>query len=82
MRNFDVILLTTMNIIYKIHGGLKESPFGDASRQQVRIDSSQQFSSVRADELLVSQKMNELRQKARSLMMFAGMVSSSDSQNR
>lgn len=36
MRNFDVILLTTMNIIYKIHGGLKESPYGDASRQQVR----------------------------------------------
>lgn len=35
VRNFDVILLTTMNIIYKIHGGLKESPFGDASRQQV-----------------------------------------------
>ncbi|ORY89113.1 NIC-domain-containing protein [Leucosporidium creatinivorum] len=53
VRNFDVILLTTMNIIYKIHGGLKESPFGDASRQQ---------------------KMNELRQKARSLMMFAGML--------
>ena len=35
VRNFDVILLTTMNIIYKVHGSLKESPFGDASRQQV-----------------------------------------------
>lgn len=28
-----------MNIIYKIHGGLKESPYGDASRQQVRLRS-------------------------------------------
>ena len=54
VRNFDTILLTTMNVIYKIHHGLKESPFGDATRQQ---------------------RMNELRGKARSLMMFAGMVS-------
>lgn len=35
VRNFDLILLTTMNVIYKIHAGLKESPFGDAGRQQV-----------------------------------------------
>lgn len=37
IRNFDIILLTTMNIIYKLHQGLKESVFGDASRQQVRF---------------------------------------------
>lgn len=35
VRNFDIILLTTMNVIYKTHQTLKESPFGDASRQQV-----------------------------------------------
>ena len=33
IRNFDTILLTTMDIIYKLHTALKESPFGDASRQ-------------------------------------------------
>ncbi|KAM0753758.1 NIC-domain-containing protein [Meredithblackwellia eburnea MCA 4105] len=53
VRNFDVILLTTMNIIYKLYGALKESPFGDVSRQQ---------------------RMMDLRAKARSLMMFAGML--------
>ncbi|SCZ89311.1 BZ3500_MvSof-1268-A1-R1_Chr1-1g01098 [Microbotryum saponariae] len=54
VRNFDTILLTTMQLIYKIHQAFKSSPFGDAARQQ---------------------SMVELRQKARSLMMFAGMVS-------
>ncbi|KAK4050856.1 nuclear pore complex subunit [Microbotryomycetes sp. JL201] len=34
IRNFDTILLTTMNMIYKAHQQLKDSPFGDASRQQ------------------------------------------------
>ncbi|KAM0790861.1 hypothetical protein ACM66B_004702 [Microbotryomycetes sp. NB124-2] len=53
IRNFDVILLTTMNMIYKAHQLLKDSPFGDASRQQ---------------------RMAELRQKARSLITFAGML--------
>lgn len=53
LRNFDTVLLTTMNVLYKIHSGLKESPYGDASRQQ---------------------KMNEIRKKARALMMYAGML--------
>lgn len=53
LRNFDTILLTTMNILYKIHSQLKESPYGDASRQQ---------------------KMNDVRKKARALMMFSGML--------
>ncbi len=53
VRNFDVILLAAMNVIYQLHKQLKESPFGDASRQQ---------------------RMGELRGKARSLMMFAGML--------
>ncbi|SCV71462.1 BQ2448_3050 [Microbotryum intermedium] len=53
VRNFDTILLTTMQLIYKIHQALKASPFGDAARQQTMV---------------------ELRQKARSLMMFAGML--------
>lgn len=44
VRNFDVILLTTMNIIYKVHGSLKESPFGDASRQQVSVGQPSQVS--------------------------------------
>lgn len=41
VRNFDVILLTTMNTIYKLHGALKESPFGDAGRQQVEFSLSE-----------------------------------------
>jgi nuclear pore complex protein Nup93 len=53
LRNFDTVLLTTMNILYKIHAALKESPYGDASRQQ---------------------KMNDIRKKARALMMYAGML--------
>ncbi|KAK4705630.1 nuclear pore complex protein Nup93, partial [Phenoliferia sp. Uapishka_3] len=53
IRNFDGILLTTMDIIYKLHSALRESPFGDASRQERMVD---------------------LRSKARSLMMFAGML--------
>ncbi|GAA6062838.1 hypothetical protein JCM10212_001844 [Sporobolomyces blumeae] len=53
VRNLDVVLLTTMTILYKLHQQLKESPYGDQSRQQ---------------------KMIELRGKARSLMMFAGML--------
>ncbi|GAA5859368.1 hypothetical protein JCM1840_004583 [Sporobolomyces johnsonii] len=53
VRNLDVVLLTTMTILYKLHQQLKESPFGDQSRQA---------------------KMVELRSKARSLMMFAGML--------
>jgi nuclear pore complex protein Nup93 len=36
VRNFDGILITTMSTIYKIHTALKESPYGDAGRQQVR----------------------------------------------
>lgn len=53
LRNYDTILPTTMNILYKLHTALKESPYGDASRQQ---------------------KMNDLRKKARALMMFAGVL--------
>lgn len=53
LRNFDTVILTTMNILYKIHAQLKESPYGDASRQQ---------------------RMNDVRKKARALMMFAGML--------
>lgn len=53
LRNFDTVLLMTMNILYKIHAALKESPYGDASRQQ---------------------KMNDIRKKARALMMYAGML--------
>jgi nuclear pore complex protein Nup93 len=53
LRNFDTLLLTVMNILYKIHSNLKESPYGDASRQQ---------------------KMNDVRKKARALMMYAGML--------
>lgn len=53
LRNFDTILITTMNILYKLHTQLKESPYGDASRQQ---------------------QMNGIRQKARALMMYAGML--------
>lgn len=33
LRNLDTILLTTMHILYKIHTQLKESPYGDPSRQ-------------------------------------------------
>ena len=38
LRNFDIILLTTLNVLYKIHSFLKESPYGDASRQQKMLD--------------------------------------------
>jgi nuclear pore complex protein Nup93 len=34
-RNFDNVLVTTMNILHKLHTELKESPYGDANRQQV-----------------------------------------------
>jgi hypothetical protein len=37
VRNCDVVLLTTLNIIYRLYGSLKESPFGDAGRQQVSV---------------------------------------------
>lgn len=37
-RNFSEILLMTMNILFKVHQGLKESPYGDASRQNVRFN--------------------------------------------
>jgi len=53
VRNFDVILLAAMNVLYQLHRQLKESAFGDSAR---------------------AQRMAELRQKARSLMMFAGML--------
>ena len=53
LRNLDTVLLNTMNILYKMHTALKESPYGDASRQET---------------------MNQLRMKARALMMFAGML--------
>lgn len=53
LRNIDTILLNTMNILYKMHSTLKESPYGDSSRQET---------------------MNQLRMKARALMMFAGML--------
>jgi len=33
LRNIDAILLTTMNLLYKIHTSIKESPYGDPSRQ-------------------------------------------------
>ncbi|TIA94364.1 hypothetical protein E3P81_00121 [Wallemia ichthyophaga] len=52
-RNFSDILLVTMNILFKIHANLKESPFGDTSRQN---------------------KMGQLRAKARTLMMFVGLL--------
>ncbi|GAA5876807.1 hypothetical protein JCM16303_006291 [Sporobolomyces ruberrimus] len=39
VRNLDIILLTTMTILYKLHQQLKESPFGgDQSRQQKMIE--------------------------------------------
>jgi nuclear pore complex protein Nup93 len=34
-RNFDAVMLTAMNIIYALHQQLKESPYGDSSRQNV-----------------------------------------------
>jgi len=33
VRNFDAILLFAMNILFSIHQRLKESPYGDVSRQ-------------------------------------------------
>ncbi|GAA5897343.1 linker nucleoporin NIC96 [Sporobolomyces salmoneus] len=39
VRNLDIILLTTMTILYKLHQQLKDSPFGgDQSRQQKMIE--------------------------------------------
>ncbi|GAA5959783.1 hypothetical protein JCM3765_000101 [Sporobolomyces pararoseus] len=39
VRNLDIILLTTMTILYKLHQTLKDSPFGaDQSRQQKMIE--------------------------------------------
>ncbi|TIC03273.1 NIC-domain-containing protein [Wallemia mellicola] len=52
-RNLSDVLLITMNILFKIHANLKESPFGDSSRQN---------------------KMSQLRAKARTLMMFVGLL--------
>lgn len=40
IKNFDLILLNTMKIIFKLHSGLKESVYGDASRQQVCVPSN------------------------------------------
>lgn len=40
VRNFDAILLFAMNILFSIHQRLKESPFGDVSRQNVSISKS------------------------------------------
>ena len=34
-KNFSDVLLVTMNILFKLHANLKESPFGDSSRQNV-----------------------------------------------
>ena len=38
VRNFDAILLTAMNLLFSIHTQLKESPYGDSSRQQKMAD--------------------------------------------
>ncbi|GAA5938812.1 linker nucleoporin NIC96 [Sporobolomyces koalae] len=39
VRNLDIILLTTMTILYKLHQQLKDSPFGgDQSRQHKMIE--------------------------------------------
>lgn len=34
-RNFDSILLAAMNVLYMLYMQLKQSPYGDNSRQQV-----------------------------------------------
>ncbi|ORX90251.1 NIC-domain-containing protein [Basidiobolus meristosporus CBS 931.73] len=52
-RHFPDILLTTMNVLSKIYGPLKNSPYSDSARQN---------------------KMLLIRQKARALMVFAGMI--------
>lgn len=37
VRNFDIILLNTMQGVYRLHQELKESVFGDAGRAQVSL---------------------------------------------
>ncbi|KAE8233911.1 hypothetical protein CF326_g1051 [Tilletia indica] len=52
-RNLSDLLIITMKIIHQLHQALKDSPYGDASRQQ---------------------RMLDLRNKARNLMSWAGML--------
>ncbi|KAK0531229.1 nuclear pore complex subunit [Tilletia horrida] len=52
-RNLSDLLIITMKIIHQLHQTLKDSPYGDASRQQ---------------------RMLDLRNKARNLMTWAGML--------
>ena len=75
-KNFSEILLLAMNCISKLYLGLKDTPFGDASRQQV---CGKDVRTVDADahthRLFPSlQRMAEYRSKARALMLFAGML--------
>lgn len=37
VRNFDAILLSAMDVLHKLYMQLKESPYGDNSRQNVRL---------------------------------------------
>jgi nuclear pore complex protein Nup93 len=68
IRNFATVLLTTMGCLYKLYSELRESSYGGVGRQEV---SSQRPTASITD---TAQSMNTLRLKARTLLVYAGML--------
>jgi nuclear pore complex protein Nup93 len=73
-KNFSEILLLAMTCISKLYLLLKDTPFGDASRQQVSSRDRERKNLNLYLILNFPQRMTEYRNKARALMLFAGML--------
>lgn len=68
-KNLSEILLLVMNCISKLYQALKNSPYGDVNRQQVSLTII-----IQCNSLTRLQRLTEYRNKARALMLFAGML--------
>lgn len=67
-RNLSELLLLTMDLLYKVHASFKPSAQGlDVVQQQGQAGSASASEGREA-------RMQEMRNKARALMMFAGML--------
>jgi len=69
-RNLSHILLLAMNILHGMHGKAKHALFGEGSRQAVSSSLPELPCSLN---IYSTQTLVEIRKRARSLMMFAGM---------
>lgn len=70
-RNLSELLLMTMDLLYKVHSTVKSSVTGSSSSSGTTGDVVPSNAGAAAGR---EARLNEIRQKARALMMFAGML--------